>query len=638
MNKPAAKRYVVIAAIATALGIFGFAPAGPIKEVADKDGGNLLKITTPAMELLVNPARGGQIVSAVLKQGDVQFGNTGAMTAGLFAEHDTKQAHPGELMNAAYEAKTAAEADGTAVITLARVAEGGWRDEAPPSLKGLRYEKSFRVSPSLALIDVTCRVTNSSAENKLLDYWLQSIGRIGGSDAANYYYRPTVDGLSVTSSEDAQGNRQFVLNPAEGWCAVVNRQLKVSCFYLFDRAAIERLYNCTSAFTQEFMYQRVPLPPGKSWETNLKLRIVEGIDQPVFASEAIVAGASVDSLADKTVVRHRLAAMNKPLKNVRVVSALRDIRTDYDIKAAEKRVAEIGAATVEIPVEFSNYTGGAKKVCVSVYHDGGAVFYECPITMLGDVSFPYHRAVEPVAMAIPKPDNLDAVWAAARKNSAGVLRIGDSLSTRGWRFDDLAKAVNLPVVACPYTPGSWWKNASLGAFPISLDDLFRYDVVAVLDGDAKALRFYGCDMLRDYVKQGGGVLLLGGYNSYGKGSLADTPLAEIMPVKTTGGFDLKPAKEHTPIKGTAASAFADGAATATVEWFQETVPVDGAEVFLTIDGKPLLVGKNFGKGKVLAWTGCALGETAMKTAEAGGKTPAIPEPLMKAMLEWVRAK
>lgn len=612
--------------------------AGPITEVADKDGGKLIQVTTPAFELLVNPARGGQIVSAVLKPGGVQLGNPGSPVVGLFAEHDTKQNHPGELMNAPYEAKTAEEKDGTAVITLTRVAEGGWRGEAPPSIKGLKYEKSYRVNPSLARIDVACRITNTSTENKLLDYWLQSVARIGGNDAINYYFRPTADGLSVTSSEDAQGARQFVLNPAEGWCAVVNRQLKISCFYLFDRATIDRLYNCTSAFTQEFMYQRVPLPPGKSWETKLKLRIVEGVDQPVFASDVLVAGANVESLADKTIVRHRIAAMDKPLKNVRIVSKLRDIRTNFDIKAEEKRVDEIGAAAVEIPAEFNNYTGGAKTLSVSISYDGGALQYEFPVTMLGDVSFPYRRAVEPVVMSIPKPDNIEAVWTAARKKPAGILRIGDSLSTKGWRFDEFAKSANLPVVPCPYTPGSWWKNAALGAFPIALDDLFRYDVVVLLDGDAKALRFYGCDMLRDYVKQGGGVLFLGGYNCYGKASIDGTPLAEIMPVKPTGCFDLKPAKENTPAKGAGTGVFADAAKGAKVDWYHETVPAEGAEVFLTIDGKPLLVGRSFGKGKVLAWTGSALGADSVKNATAGNKTPAIPEPLMKAMMDWIKAK
>lgn len=638
MRMKTVRRCVMVAAVAAVCKLPGALHADPVGEVTTSDGIKLVKITTPSMELLVNPARGGQIVSAVLKPQDIQFGNTGGMGAGLFAEHDTKQSHPGELMNAPYESKIAEGKDDTVTISLTRVAEGGWKDEAPPSLKGLKYEKIFNVSPSSAMIDVTCRVTNTTGENKLLDYWMQSVARIGGGDAINYYYRPTPDGLSVTSSEDLQLNRQFVLNPTDSWCAVVNRQLKISCFYLFDRAAMDRLYNCTPCFTQEFMFQRIPMPPGKSWETKLKLRVVEEIDQPVFASGTIAAGANVENLPDKTLVHHFIAAMDKPLKNARIVTSLRDIRTEYEIKAAEKQIAEIGAAAIEIPAEFANCTGGAKKVCVSIYHDDGAEHYEFPITMMGDVSFPYHRTVQPVVMRIPKPDNLEMLWGTARKNPAGILRIGDSASTRGWLFDEIAKTTGMPVQLSTYAPGAFWKDASLGAFPISLDELFRYDVVALLDGDAKALRFYGCDMLRDYVRQGGGVLMLGGYNCYGKGSVEETLLSEIMPVRTTGTFDLRPSTDRIPVKTAASGVFASAATAAKVEWFHETTPAEGSELFLTIDGKPLLVGKTFGKGRVLAWTGCALGEDTVKNAESGNKIPAIPEPLMKAMLEWLKAK
>ena len=66
--------------------------------------------------------------------------------------------------------------------------------------------------------------------------------------------------------------------------------------------------------------------------------------------------------------------------------------------------------------------------------------------------------------------------------------------------------------------------------------------------------------------------------------------------------------------------------------------VKDAAVLLIIDGKPLLVGKTVGKGRVLMWTGCALSADKVKNTTAENKTLAIPEPLLKATLEWVSAK
>ncbi|MEK9149308.1 MAG: glutamine amidotransferase, partial [Candidatus Desantisbacteria bacterium] len=83
-------------------------------------------------------------------------------------------------------------------------------------------------------------------------------------------------------------------------------------------------------------------------------------------------------------------------------------------------------------------------------------------------------------------------------------------------------------------------------FPESMDALCQYDVVVLSDVGADMLLLHPemhskaiphpnrLKLLRDYVMQGGGVIMVGGWMSFsgigGKGRYYDTPLEEALPV------------------------------------------------------------------------------------------------------------
>jgi len=269
----------------------------------------------------------------------------------------------------------------------------------------LKDGKARRVDVSGAQrIAFRCRVTNISGEPRLLDYWLQSIARIGGIGEENHYFRPNSKGFSVTSTIDPQGNRSFVHDIGGGWCAVVNRARRISAFYTFDPDAMDRLYNSEPSVTQEFMYQTIPLPPGGAWETRLTLRVVEGIATPVFANAALVAGAEVELAADRYTIRHQVAAMDKPLRNWRLSTAVTDLLTKQTVQGATAAGDEIGDAVTEIAVEMTLPTSGARLVVVTLEHADGVETYEFPIAAFGDFSTSYTRNVTRRPPVFPKPD------------------------------------------------------------------------------------------------------------------------------------------------------------------------------------------------------------------------------------------
>jgi len=114
--------------------------------------------------------------------------------------------------------------------------------------------------------------------------------------------------------------------------------------------------------------------------------------------------------------------------------------------------------------------------------------------------------------------------------------------------------------------------------------------------------------LRNWVANGGGLAMIGGYLSFqgieGKANYRATPLAEVLPVELELGDDRQEAPQgavaHLTETGHPVTAGISG------EWptllgFQRLVAKQDSQVLATIDGWPLLVVGRFGKGRVLAF-------------------------------------
>ena len=156
-----------------------------------------------------------------------------------------------------------------------------------------------------------------------------------------------------------------------------------------------------------------------------------------------------------------------------------------------------------------------------------------------------------------------------------------------------------------------------------------YDVFILADIDSTALhnsRTYtkSLQALADAVYDGKGLLMLGGYHSFGAGGYDETPLADVLPIKMraterqnfdkeirrdlhiNSPFKLRPAKDHFLTR------LGNGGSSKAV-WHQLPGLVganrisakDNAEILLESDddvGRPIMVASNVG-GRVLAFAG-----------------------------------
>jgi uncharacterized membrane protein len=154
------------------------------------------------------------------------------------------------------------------------------------------------------------------------------------------------------------------------------------------------------------------------------------------------------------------------------------------------------------------------------------------------------------------------------------------------------------------------QTTSLSYVPGTAEEMGQYNVVILDDVDPLALGGTGQTLLRALLRHGGGLLITGGFYSYGNAHVRGTDLEPFWPVVIKGPFDLLPV---TPPAGLAAAGKSPLTAGLSwdkppvVLWRQALEPVPGARVVVTAGGKAFLVTNALPTGRVAAVLGSPLG-------------------------------
>lgn len=150
-----------------------------------------------------------------------------------------------------------------------------------------------------------------------------------------------------------------------------------------------------------------------------------------------------------------------------------------------------------------------------------------------------------------------------------------------------------------------------GSFPKTKKELFKFDVVVLIDVDAYALRVERRQMLVDFVRSGGGLLVCGGPYAYGKGRYTGTELEDVLPVLSGGAWDWKSSSTPTPISPAGKHEVTDGINWKPVPyvlWYHTAKVRQDATIVLKAGNDPLLVVGTVGKGRSAALLATALGK------------------------------
>ena len=180
-------------------------------------------------------------------------------------------------------------------------------------------------------------------------------------------------------------------------------------------------------------------------------------------------------------------------------------------------------------------------------------------------------------------------------------------------------------------------HLAMEEFPFTMEELKQYDLLVLSDIGANTLLLPGatftrsemmpnrCNLIRDYVLDGGALLMVGGYMTFsgidGKGKWQDTAVQEVLPVQVLSTDDrmehcegIRPVtvKQHEILEGLG-------------EWprilgYNKTILKDGAELLAEVEGNPFIAVGEYGKGRssspakeafLIEHGGCMIPEAAL---------------------------
>jgi uncharacterized membrane protein len=184
----------------------------------------------------------------------------------------------------------------------------------------------------------------------------------------------------------------------------------------------------------------------------------------------------------------------------------------------------------------------------------------------------------------------------------GVAALRDALLTAG--HDVTFMPNHVAAVDFPYTAGE------LGAWDVVL--LSDIGSNTLLVPPATFARFEAkpnrLAVLRDWVRAGGGLAMIGGYLSFqgieGKANYRATPLAEVLPVKLEAGDDrVESPEEAEPSLTGEQHPIVDGLPDRwpAILGYQRAVPRPWGSVLARVGRDPLVVAGTVGEGRALAY-------------------------------------
>lgn len=212
-------------------------------------------------------------------------------------------------------------------------------------------------------------------------------------------------------------------------------------------------------------------------------------------------------------------------------------------------------------------------------------------------------------------------WVTTATHIKGWDQFNSATYHRG--ADDFVAALKASPFAIRYMPS----HEAAAEFPLTAEGLDAYGAIILSDIGSNTLLLppqvwiesrtapNRLKLLRDYVKRGGGLIMIGGYYSYqginGAARYHRTPIEEILPVtmhpfddriEVPEGFNATitaAGRKHAILKGVPTSEWP------TLLGVNEVVAKKGASVIATLPASegahPLLASWDYGEGRTVSW-------------------------------------
>jgi uncharacterized membrane protein len=567
------------------------------------------------LRVTVEPGFGARVMSLVYKPlGRELVAPLDRETSGLFMDCLGGEDWHADFAFAPYTYEIEQSGPEQAVVAF-RCDNGGPRPS--PMSQDLRLTKTLTLGANAKFLQADIRIENRGAKTKTPGYWSKHDLTVSGKLLADHYFRPGPQGPEQVywdlDKKDRVGE-DLLKQPVEGWTAAVDPDGSLGLVFLMDYNYLQWLYNCLPYSTVEWFYDRVAIPPGQAWETRLYAVAVEKIKQVSYASPNVIAATRFeDHRPDGIFFENEFHPSVVPLKSFWVYDDVEEYFTHKKSRIGGQKYPGSGGGvdTTFTPVpkdpillhevlEGETAAGQPVRDGYEVYY-AGASQTGFVITAGGS---PYKHPAPPQHKVFLKPEKI--VWQPHQPRRLLYLA---GLHHQQWGLlaaaEKLGYQVDIGTLATSFT------GTVLSQFPGSYDEMLSYDTVVLTGIDANALADFGREMLRDFVKAGGTLIVTGGFYAYGEGGYGGTQFDDLLPFKVGGPFTLLPVTGDNRLQPQAGADLPSGldwSAAPRCLWAHQVTALPGAHLLLTLAGKPFLAVRPVGQGRVIACAGSLLGE------------------------------
>jgi uncharacterized membrane protein len=213
------------------------------------------------------------------------------------------------------------------------------------------------------------------------------------------------------------------------------------------------------------------------------------------------------------------------------------------------------------------------------------------------------------------------------------------LWNRVYRLDEAAERLPQGTkISNAYSGYSQNSDTRLTGFNLDWASIYKQDVMVLANVETRGITLGQVKIIQKWVQDGGSLIVLGGLMTLGQNGNMERGWPELLPVELNGPFEVR--RAAAPIE------FAIPAKALGVDiqkwqsppqvFFRHIVKAkpDATVLIAGNKGEPLLVGGQYGKGRVVVFTGTVLGE-AIAGKTAFWQSPAWPG-ILAAAIKWSR--
>ncbi len=584
---------IIISCLCICFAFCGNLPAGELK-VSESNG--KFYITHPVMKVTIDPLRGGRVSELAIGNGANLLGKA---ASGLCLDHMKQNGWPGELMNSVYAVKSKKISSSQFKITLSKVIAG---KKATGELAGLTLEKIYTIDSDSYCIQVKYRIVNATGELRQPAFWVQNV--FSDSFKIYEYFRPSETGIARAKSINKISTGMEYVTPVSGWSATLIPEINSGLLMMTDYNYTERFYNCFPACSMEVFFDKIVVPAGKTWETVIQLRPLSGFKTIYSADNSFVSGMAYEG----GPARFEIASTMNKKRRINLEIEAKELGSNKPLAKLNESFKSVSfmPTVTDLKIGKAISTGLLNRITMSKRN---IILSRCDFFVPAAGS----KAMEGfgTGYSVEKKQKRQKIFVSGGKKVAnGKLEVlfVNGLFHDVWGVKKISSLLKPDKVTSVYhviPPNSPSMVGHLTNNPMGvLQELLKYDVVVISNIPAKAIGLNGNIFLKQFVLQGGVLVVLGGRFAYGAGEYKNSPLEEILPCRVKRNFDFTRLKEPLEVKSAA------GKSLGYVAWIHDLAIAGNSKTLATAGKLSFLISGNSGKGTVIACTGTVAGVLA----------------------------